>query len=241
MKKILATLIGLAAGATLVNAQGWISLNAEGAGVTTNTAGSAAIYAENPSAYSTGKTFNQGTGGVAYYYTLLYIASGAAASSTDSNNPTSSDWTQLYTDAGGTPGVALTLTNYPGSAAAAAGGLQGNGAANSTQALGSGGQAFNNGTDYQLLLVGWSANLGPSWSTVASDYNSGFAADTGFFGYELATGTGTSGAPGTSLLTLGFPNGSLVLYNVVITPEPTTLALAGLGGLSMLFLRRRKA
>jgi hypothetical protein len=35
--------------------------------------------------------------------------------------------------------------------------------------------------------------------------------------------------------------GALALYGVAAVPEPASLALAGLGGLSMLFLRRRKA
>jgi len=41
--------------------------------------------------------------------------------------------------------------------------------------------------------------------------------------------------------TLQSASGEMNMFGVAAVPEPTTLALAGLGGLSMLFLRRRKS
>jgi PEP-CTERM motif len=66
----------------------------------------------------------------------------------------------------------------------------------------------------------------------------------GVEGAVVLTSTGSTYAPGTAQA----PDQAAGLWpgnqqNVLLapTPEPTSLALAGLGGLSMLFLRRRKA
>jgi hypothetical protein len=62
----------------------------------------------------------------------------------------------------------------------------------------------------------------------------------------LNGGTATSGTtPGSTPYDMnnGYPTSdqNILLVSPAPTPEPTTLALSGLGGLSMLFLRRRKA
>lgn len=64
--------------------------------------------------------------------------------------------------------------------------------------------------------------------------------------YSTASDLGASAVVTTTVgTTVGDPNATtpetVTGFGVVPTPEPTTLALAGLGGLSMLFLRRRKA
>jgi hypothetical protein len=108
---------------------------------------------------------------------------------------------------------------------------------------------WENGTTNNIMLVGWSANLGSLWTTVSNELATDsfyFTSSEAFFG-ESVTGylnpaTDNPGAPvfGTNLGATGLPINSLntQLY-VLPIPEPGTIALAGLGGLSLLLFRRR--
>lgn len=109
------------------------------------------------------------------------------------------------------------------------------------------------GTTDSIVLVGWSANLGTSWGVVSNllatgDYLTTLGGQNGFLGI---TPTGyiapNSANPGVSVFagpgqSYGLPISSLntQLYLLPVVPEPTTLALAGLGGLSLLLFRRRQ-
>jgi len=112
------------------------------------------------------------------------------------------------------------------------------------------------GTTDNIVLVGWSVNLGTSWATVFNEltnstYATVLAGQNGYFGistagYEAANGSN----PGSTIIgpaggnVTGTPITSLLtpLYLLPPVPEPTTLALAGLGGLGlMLFRRQRKS
>jgi hypothetical protein len=112
------------------------------------------------------------------------------------------------------------------------------------------------GTTNNIMLVGWSANLGTSWATVSNELVTGsyaiFAQSQIFFG-ESATGflspnTDSFGAQvfGSTASPNGLPiyslNTQLYLLPLtrLITPEPGTIALTGLGGLSLFLFRRRK-
>jgi hypothetical protein len=112
------------------------------------------------------------------------------------------------------------------------------------------------GVTNNIMLVGWSANLGTSWGTVSNElatdsfYSVFFTSSYAFFG-ESATGylnpfDGPGPGPGASMFgslpnASGLPIFSLntQLYELPI-PEPGTTTLAGLGGLSLLLFRRRK-
>jgi hypothetical protein len=108
-----------------------------------------------------------------------------------------------------------------------------------------------NGVTNNIMLVGWSANLGTSWATVSNELATGsfnFILSPVFFG-ESATGYLTPLSPGTNPGATVFGSGpspqglpifSLNTQLYVIIPEPGTIALVALGGLSLLLFRRRK-
>jgi hypothetical protein len=112
------------------------------------------------------------------------------------------------------------------------------------------------GVTNNIMMVGWSANLGTSWLIVSNElatWNTGgqpFLSQSAFFGVS-ATGYINPGSsnPGVSLfVTSPTPNGlpiyslntQLYLLPLTITPEPSTFALAGLGALSLLLFRRQR-
>jgi len=104
------------------------------------------------------------------------------------------------------------------------------------------GDALPAGTPNQFLVVGWSANEGTSWAIVANELQNGTLVVGGYIGASLV-GTGVSATSpseqifGGTGVTAGW---TLNQVNVVASPEPGTLALAGLGGLSLLAFRRKK-
>jgi hypothetical protein len=104
------------------------------------------------------------------------------------------------------------------------------------------------------VFVGWSANLGSSWlqvSNVLANWATLGSTIVGpaFFGesaFGYITGT-TSPAPGAAVFGTGSPSAQgLPIYSpnmqlyLLPVPEPATMALAGLGGLSLLLFRRRR-
>jgi hypothetical protein len=95
-------------------------------------------------------------------------------------------------------------------------------------------------TDY-VEVVGWSANMGVTWAAVEALIKSGNLTSSDLWG-NSAVGYITSGnygptpSPSPPLFSAtGIPAG-FVLSSV---PEPTTVALIGLGGLGLAMIRRR--
>jgi len=119
---------------------------------------------------------------------------------------------------------------------------------------------WDTGTTDNIVMVGWSADLGTSWvgvsnilAKLAQGNNSllltQLAGQQGYFGVStvgfinpLANGTAPGASVfGTAATSQGTPIFSLntPLYFLPV-PEPATLALAGLGGLSLLLFRRQR-
>jgi PEP-CTERM motif len=223
MKKILLTLIGMVAGASLVHAQGGLlSWQAATGHPLTNTSTYATGY---PTTTGHVSGFTGGSAAGLYYFVLLAATS---TTSNDNGNPFGTDWSAV-TYAGG--GIALGTNNV------VAGSITGNG--------GSAGFAssLTAGTTYFDMVVSWSASLGADWATASSWGPSFGSSPAGYFGYSNVGTIVPAAAPANGAGIFAGASaqpGQTVLY-AVPTPEPTTIALAGLGGLAALALRRRKA
>jgi len=166
-----------------------------------------------------GKTYGTtvDTGGQSYDYVLLYSASAEPAVAAGSSAGIVSDWSIGPTEInGGGPGT-----------------ITGNGSATMGAAA----------TTYYIELVGWSTGLGTTFQSIESELESDSTSIAGqFLGFSSIgqVTTATSPAPGTTIFApTGIPSGFDL--NPVPTPEPTTLALSALGGLSLLAFRRKKA
>ena len=102
------------------------------------------------------------------------------------------------------------------------------------------------GNSQQWMLFAWSTSLG-SFATVWQQLAAGAFTGNGYIGWSPVV-TGAAGAAPSALplvisgspsplLTVGFTLEQVVAAPV---PEPGTMALAGLGGLSLLAFRRKK-
>jgi hypothetical protein len=178
------------------------------------------------------------TPALGFYYELLYTT----YSGTQAAVPATLSALESWSDAG------LEMTNVTASTGKAAG------YPNNTEAT----VPWAPGITDSIVLVGWSANLGTSYSTVlteleqwttGADYSQSISGPA-YFGVS-ATGYQSLGSanPGTTIIgtanntvgkQLDSPNTQLYLLPVAPVPEPTTLALATLGGASLLLFRRRK-
>jgi len=177
----------------------------------------------------------QGSGTTLYYYQLLYSSSDSAAPTT-------------LTDLAGnwlSAGSALTMENGAGA----------NGRVNPITANAAATVPWAAGTADGVLLVGWSANLGTSYATVLNELQNWTADSSSIvgpaffgesaFGSVTASSSSITGATvfGAASPLISNPSGSpaqLDLLQTAPIPEPTSLAMAAVGGASLLLFRRRK-
>lgn len=94
-----------------------------------------------------------------------------------------------------------------------------------TQPLDAGLVALTGGASYEMYVVAWNSAYATPALAAAANAAVGWSAD-----FLYATG---SSALSTPIATPALP------FGVFAVPEPSTMALAGLGGLSLLFFRRR--
>jgi hypothetical protein len=172
-----------------------------------------------------------GSGGAhfGYYYALLaqaYSGSGPTVATTI-GTLLSTGWT--YTGAWGTNALG--------------GGRIAGGANTQTTA----GMPTTGNPPNQFIIAGWSSNLGTDWATVSgqlatSGLNGAWTLSSGVGGVfgisSVGTGLGAASPPEAIFDAPGIATG-FTLYEVPV-PEPSTMALAGLGGLAVLLFRRRK-
>jgi hypothetical protein len=170
-------------------------------------------------------------GGAQFYYALLFTTAAATAPTTVSGAGGLSSWNPVTLN--GQPTAVLMATNAN--------------SAGRVTSMGTAGENVNiaNGTTYSVMLVGWSVNLGTTWATVLGELQNWQNApiSNAYFGMS-AEGQYSPGAaaPGNSPFgaspLINSPNTQIYLLQTV--PEPGTLALAALGGASLLLFRRKK-
>jgi len=213
---------------SLVHAQGLISIASRPVGsIQTNTS---QYFAQNSGTFTRGPIPTQAVAGPAYYFALLIASTTTAGDA----SPLGPDWSQAQIFGGG--GAFITATNSLN----LTGGVSGTGGISGVAVAG-----WAPGTSMDVMLVGW-GDFGSSWSQVKSELQAPDFPDgnsDSFFGYSgiaSVTSGGAGSPPGPAVSIFGSGIQGFDLFSVATIPEPTTLALAGLGGLSMLFLSRRK-
>ena len=230
MKKTILTLAIAAVASASALAQGTIAVYSTSGTFSTYT--NSATYNSSLNGVDNTTQSKAGTTANSYYYALLFQTYTGTLNTID---PTSGAW-----NFGG------YATNY-----LVAGGIRGAGAGSGAPVTGwtaPTGAAYSSAAENYYLLVGWSSNLGSTWSSVESQLASGTWSAQGLFGtsalgYSYA-GAGPSSLPAVNIFGVsgGAPGGlanGITLY-VTPTPEPGTMALAALGGASLLLFRRRK-
>ena len=236
MKKILTTALAMIAGMAIVQAQGLVKIfNISSTFSTFTNTGFSAFQGGTQLGGVSGKTAASSSGSTYYYQLLLAPMSSIVTSSSLSG------W---YAPAGlglATNSIMVGSIGGPGGNSGTPVATWANGGASAT--------SDTQGTELQYMLVGWSASIGNSWSTVANEMTSGvFSADgflgTSSVGFGYSGGGGTPAGPGSSIfgVSASMPGGLASGFNLyfVTVPEPGTLALMALGSASLLLFRRKK-
>jgi len=149
------------------------------------------------------------------FYFALFVAPSTTTSWTGID-PTLSGFT--FTGAIGTNG--------------AAGRFSGNPDANGTVI-----SQFATSATASFTVVGWSGNMGTTWASALSAYESGMA---GFWGSSGVAQVQLGGGAIPAGNIFGANPGQISGFTAGVVPEPSTFALAGLGAAALMIFRRRK-
>jgi len=228
MKKLIAILaIATAAGGLSAFAQDWITVEQTGNGLVWDEFTTPGSSHEAPAGDVTIDVLWALTGTADPLGAGVATTGGSSAggASTIATMLSSGGWTLMQNYASGSGSAALgNVSTTTGGSVTKGGSIIAYNAANPFEFDETTAVASGSSVEYLFLAYNSAAS---SWST-ASDL--GWSAEG-----TVSVGT-TVGDPNAT------SNESSAPFGVVgAVPEPTTLALAGLGGLSMLFLRRRKA
>ena len=212
MKKILTISALVALGTVATYAQGLVSIGQPTQVVSTN-----------------GATIGRVTGASGYAFELLYSTDLTLTSAANAINGPGGTLA-LWTDSGvsGINGIGLNAGKITAAGSAAATGWTAPGLSYDNQR--------------SVIVVGWSTALyGSTWAGLVSQLQAGLAPG-GYFGVttvaQMAAGGGAGSLPAINAWSV-LPN-AFSLNLVTPVPEPATIALAGLGGLALLALRRKK-
>jgi hypothetical protein len=108
------------------------------------------------------------------------------------------------------------------------------------------------GVTNSIVLAGWSANMGTTWGVVSNELAHQTYGANSFFGITTTgfIAAGSSSVAGATVFNngpvagTGTPiqslNTQLYLLPSIVVPEPATMALVGLGGLSLMLFRRQR-
>lgn len=219
MKKTLLTLALVASAASSVFAQGFVLFN--------NTAAAGTKISTNNMA-----TVGLATGAANTYYFALFYST-TATTVGGSTAAVSGSGNYVWTDSNWTFGGAY------GSSSATAGRF----ASNSADPNNSGGTAITGlagGSSAQFVVVGWTASIGTTIQALEAWYSN--PATAGLIGESNVSGPITASSGGVNIVPalFGTGAGSIQGFTLAAVPEPTTVALIGLGGLGLAMIRRRK-
>jgi len=222
MKKlIISSVLGVAVAASTAFGQGYVSF---GSGLH--------IVWDNASTTSTTPTFDTG-----FDATFLWNASSSTTPMYMASTPTngtagailaSTAWLDISNSVAGGSWTAATTggTAMIGAPTSATGGFSYDGAAQlALDGNTSASEAIN------MFVVAWDTDGGLYTTLASAEAGDAPIGWSSVFSYTLA-----GAPPGSTAAKTAVP-----AFGIGPVPEPTTLALAGLGGLSMLFLRRKKA
>ncbi len=142
-------------------------------------------------------------------------------------------WTDILTD----PNFHLATNAGTSTLVTAQAGTQGQYAYSGGGAFTVAGTSSGGGT-VEIYVIGWSSLYADPFTAAANHSAVGWSS---VFNYSYVAGPnpGPAGTP-TTMAAAGLTPFGVASASVVVTPEPSTLALAALGGASLLLFRRRK-
>ena len=230
MKKILVTLVLAAAAISSSYAQGWVLFN----NTTTTRVSTNAIAG----GAATGLTFAAGAG-TSYYYALFSSTSTQNIGGATNANA-GAVGTYAFNDGSWYFNNPSFGPDYGTNTLTA-------GRFNTTEAdpANSQGTQVTSGASQSFVVIGWSSNIGSTVAQLITWYNTaGHLGIDGWIGQSSTSAFMSPGTGGVNPVPGLFGTGSGLIpgftLGLVIAPEPSTIALAGLGGLSLLLFRRRK-